>query len=74
MTRTQFEETASRLGLKLCWGAEIMAGDQYLAGIKSGPHLLTARYINETRGWIGATTPAYSYDIRDCVKVIKNVL
>jgi len=48
---------------------EIRPGDLYVAGRNTGPHLLTARVVDEELGCIHSRDPAYSYDTHQCVKV-----
>lgn len=47
---------------------EIKAGDTYVAGRNTGPHLLTAREIGA--GCIHSREFMYSFDIYECRKVV----
>ena len=57
---------------------EICAGDLYIAERNTGPKFLTAAKVvgpgeggNGFGNWIQATTPDYSFDIHECVKVVE---
>ena len=62
-------------GLKLEMDeGEIKAGDLYIGERNTGPHFLTAKEVVMTDdgcciSYIHATTPDYSYDGYECVKV-----
>lgn len=48
---------------------EIRPGDLYIGERNTGPQLLTAQKVDLELGCIHATTPDYSYDLHECVKV-----
>ena len=50
---------------------EVKAGDTYIAERNTGPVLLQAEAIRD--GWIRPTTMEYSYDVGECVKVIRAI-
>ena len=48
---------------------EIEPRDLYVAERNTGPKLLTARVVDQERGWIHATDLfAYSFDLHECVR------
>lgn len=56
----------------------IRTGDLYIAERNTGPHLLTAAQVvepgegpNGHGNWVVATTPAYPFDIWECVPVVE---
>jgi len=56
----------------------IKQGDLYIAERKTGPKFLTAAKVvgpgegpDGYGGWIQATTPDYSFDTGECVKVVE---
>ena len=62
------------LPLKMAEG-ELQEGDLYVAERNTEPKLLTVRKITYPEGllfnkpWVVATTPDYSFDLDECVKV-----
>ena len=49
---------------------EIREGDLYIAERNTGPHLLTAKVIDQ-RGWIYPTCNGYAFNWGECVKVVE---
>jgi len=48
---------------------DLKDGDLYVAERNTGPHLLTARFVDHTRGCVFPTTIDYPFDLYECIKV-----
>ena len=47
----------------------IQNGDTYLAARNTGPHLLTAKEVDQRNRWVVPVESAYVFDIWECVPI-----